>query len=472
MNLKRYSSAWVALALSLTSVSYADTLDLPAYLGQVRDSNQAFQANILTRNGTELRSQDASLITKPTLIAGVSFMHDSKTDPLYQTDEQTRNNYNLGISQLTTFGLQAKLSYNFDYSHYEYLPSTGYPPKTLNQGRPALELTQALWRNGFGTETRAQLEASEGYALATSYNASYQTRVILSQAESAYWGLSLARSSVRVTSEVLDRAQKLYEWNARRVRLRLADESDLLQAEALLKLRKLDYQQAKDNERLASRNFNQIRDVDSDLVKEDVTSLGPQLSIPQSKPERAGLREDVRAAQEQSRAVVASAKVANEKTKPTLEAFASLSLNGSDQTFAPTLSSSFRTDQPTAAGGIRLVMPLDFGLMNDAHRGYALEEQGAERAYQRRFFEQESEWADLNQRLSEAKTRYDLYQSVEAAQKEKLRVERERLSRGKTTTFNVIQFEQDAAQAELGTLRSQTEILQILAQLKTFGGPL
>jgi outer membrane protein TolC len=475
MNLHQRFKGFTIFSLVLVAVSSplekVWALDLQTYLSQVRESNQGLRANLLTRDGTELRAKDASLATSPTLFANVTLLHDSKNDPLFRTDEQTRNNYNIGISQQTTFGLLARASYDFDYSHYDFLPGSGSPPVSLNQGRPVFELSQSLWRNSFGAETRALLEASEAQALATSLSASYQTRVILAQAESAYWQLSLARSAVKVTAEVLDRAQKLYDWNARRVKLRLADESDLLQAEALLKLRKLDLQQAQDNERIASRTLNQLRDVDSDTVAEQVDSLGPQLPIP-SKPERTGLREDVRAAQEQSRAAVANAKLTNEKDKPTFEVFGSFSLNGSDQNFTPTLSNSFKTDQPTLSGGVRLVMPLNFGLMSDAHRGYALEEQGAERAYQRRFFEQENDWHDLNQRLVEASNRYELYQSLEAAQKQKLRVERERLNRGKTTTFNVIQFEQDAAQAELGTLRAQTEILQVLAQLKTFGGPL
>jgi outer membrane protein TolC len=447
-------------------------LNLQTYLNQVVESNQAIQADLKTRDGTSLRSRDARLAISPTLFANVSLLDDKKSDPLFRTAEQTRNNYSIGISQQTTFGLLARASYNIDYTHYEYLPASGTPAISFHQGRPILELSQSLWRNGFGTETRALLEASEAAALSTSFASSYQSRVVLAQAESAYWQLSYARSSVRVTSNVLERAQKLYDWNARRVRLRLADESDLLQAEALLKLRKLDFQQAKDNERIASRTFNQLREVDSDQVAEIVTELGPKVPIPTSPPTRAPMREDVKAAQEQSRAAVASAKVANEKDKPTVEVFGTLSLNGIDPNLSPALSNSFKTDQPTVLGGVRVSMPLNFGLMSDAHRGYALEQQGAERAYQRRFFEQESEWTDLNQRLTEAKNRYTLYQNVEAAQREKLRVERERLSRGKTTTFNVIQFEQDAAQSELGTLRAQTEILQILAQLKTFGGPL
>ena len=447
-------------------------MGLADYLGQVRKSHAGLQGSVLVRDGAKLASGDANLLVEPNLFANVTFLRDNKEDPIFQTTDQVRNSYSLGVSELTTFGLQTKLSYNFDYSHYEFAPGAPEQPITLNQGRPSLEVTQSLWRNGFGTETRAQVEYSESSALATSFNQSYQARVILSQAEGAYWALSLARSSVEVTARVLDRAQKLYDWNARRVKLRLADESDLIQADALLKLRALDYQQSQDDARNASRGFNQYRGVDTDVVTETVAGLGPHLSVNLEAPARAGLSENVRAAQQQQRAAIASATLSNEKAKPTLDLFANASLNGSDKTFAPSISNSFRTDQPTVSAGVRFVMPLDFGTVNDAHRGYAMVEQGAERDYQRKFFDQENSWHDLTTRLAEAKQRYDLALKVEAAELLKLKVERERLNRGKTTTFQVIQFEQDAAQSELSTLRAQNDILQLIAQLKTFGGPI
>lgn len=464
----KYFTLFIFIFLPLSSHS----LSLQEYLDQVVKNHEGLQGSLMARDGAALHSKDGELLVAPTAFANISLSHDQKVDPLFRTSETVRNEYSLGVSQQTTFGLLARLYYTYDYQYYNFLPDAFSPPIRVNQGRPTIELTQSLLKNGFGSLTRAQIEATEAGALASSFLQSYQTRGILAQAEAAYWTLSLARSSVRVAMSVLDRAKELYEWNFKRERLRLVDASDVVQSEALLKLRQLDYQQSIDNQRMACRSFNQLRGQDSDEVSENVEPLGRTLVMPTDLPARAQMREDVRAAQEQSVASQANSKLSYEKDRATLDVFVSYSTNGSDVGIGATVGDSFQTSQPTYTGGLRFAMPLDFGNLSNAKKGYNLEEEGAAKTYQRKYFDQENEWRELSQRLSEAKARLALSQTLEDIQKQKLKVERERLNHGKTTTFNVIQFEQDAAQAELGSLRAQADILQIIAQMKTFGGPI
>ena len=53
-------------------------------------------------------------------------------------------------------------------------------------------------------------------------------------------------------------------------------------------------------------------------------------------------------------------------------------------------------------------------------------------------------------------------------QKEKLEYERERLKKGRTTTYAILVFEQDYSMAQLNSIRIQAEIVSIVAQMKTF----
>lgn len=450
----------------------SQALSLDNYLWQVKAFHLGLQGALQARDGALLHSKDGELLVTPTLFANVSLSNDHKVDPLFGTNQTIRDEYSFGISQQTTFGLLARVYYTYDYQYFNFLPGSIAPPFRINQGRPTIELTQSFIKNSLGSLTQAQIEAAEASALATSYMESYQTREIFAQAESAYWNLSLARSSALVAKEVLDRAQELYNWNAKRERLRLVDKSDVVQTNALLKLRELDYQQALDNQRSASRAFNQFRGQDSEFVKDGVETLGRLKVIPSEPPTRAEMREDVRGAQQQSLASQANSRLGYEKDRPLLDVYVSYSANGSNVGVPSTIIHSFSPDQPTLTGGLRFSMPLDFSRVAVAKKGYAIEEEGAAKTYQRRVFEQENEWHELNQKLKDARARLSLSQTLEDVQKEKLTVERERLNHGKTTTFNVIQFEQDAAQAALGTLRAQAEILQIIAQMKTFGAPL
>ncbi|MDH4225644.1 MAG: TolC family protein, partial [Deltaproteobacteria bacterium] len=89
--------------------------------------------------------------------------------------------------------------------------------------------------------------------------------------------------------------------------------------------------------------------------------------------------------------------------------------------------------------------------------------------YRRKLFEAETDWRDLTQRFVEAMNRLKLAREIELSQKEKLEYERERLKRGRTTTSQVILFEQDNAVAQLTRLQAQLEALSVLATLKSFG---
>jgi outer membrane protein TolC len=342
----------------------------------------------------------------------------------------------------------------------------------FNQGRPQLQITQSLWRNWLGSETRATIDSQQAQALATSFSQSYQGRVILSQAEIAYWNLALYRSTVTITQSELDRAQQLYDVNSRKAHLGLADESDRLQAEAQLKLRKLQLESARDNERSAAQTFNEYRGVIAPTVAEQVQPLESDRIIQVEVPARAKMREDVRAAMEQSRASDANAQLGREKATPTFEVYGSVGPAAEELSPGSTVIHSFALDQLEREAGVRLSVPLNFGVMSESRNGFAKEQAGADLIYQRKVFEQENDWDDLNRKLSEYKTQLELSRSVELAQKEKLHVERDRLSRGRTTTFNVVQFEQDYLQAQLSVVQAQAQVLQIIAQMKTFGGPL
>ncbi len=73
----------------------------------------------------------------------------------------------------------------------------------------------------------------------------------------------------------------------------------------------------------------------------------------------------------------------------------------------------------------------------------------------------------MNQ-FTQAKNKLTLAYNLEEAQGEKLNFERDRHRRGRTTTFQVLQFEQDYATAQLGRLKQSFDLLQTHSQLKTF----
>jgi hypothetical protein len=243
---------WLAAMalLATTTVRAAAELSLDDYLAQVRGDNKGVKSAQLLQSGAADFSNEASLLLTPTLFGDFHYLDDRKptVNPSFQGDRTVWHSYQLGVSQLTSFGLEGKLSYNILQTEIFGLTPIVFNGVTFGvqqtrffEARPMLELTQSLWRNGFGAATRAEQALHEAQALSVQYNQGYAIKLQLAQAESTYWRLALAREMVAVTTESVARAVKIRDWAGRRERLQLGDKSDRLQASAALEIRKLGF---------------------------------------------------------------------------------------------------------------------------------------------------------------------------------------------------------------------------------------
>lgn len=443
-------------------------LALNDFLHQVHENHQGIQASSQSSEGAQLRSAESELLYSPLFFANGQISRDNRLNFFLQNNQSDLNTLTTGISKLTSFGTQAKLSYGYTYTYYSQFldPRRTFP--AFYQFQTQLEVNQSLWRNGFGAESRAQQKQIEAQALASHHMESYKTSLLMAEAEISYWRLALARQSVAVQTDALDRAKKIHEWNIQRAQRNLGDQGDVIQADALVKLRTLELQSSRDEERAASRAFNLARGRAEDLVSEKLEKIDQTSIIQMRPPVRTEKRADVLAAEQQERATQSAATLAVERTLPTFDLFGSYSLNGQKTELSEAFSGSFGFDQPIKAAGLRFSAPLDFGTTRATRSGWRKEAIAAELNFQRKWLEQESEWTDLERRLSEAKKRYYICQAIEEVQKNKLNHERDRLKRGRSTSFQVLQFEQDFSQSQLTRIRSQAEVLQILAKMKTF----
>ncbi|MGK5089308.1 TolC family protein [Bdellovibrionota bacterium FG-2] len=463
---------WFVAVLGVgTVMASPQLLSLDEYLLQVQRGNQSVRASVEIGAGAEMRSSEAALMFQPTLNAGAQWYDDAKPSATsaFTGDKMTIDSLSLGVSEMTSFGLSGKFSYSFNYTQLRNPNPMFVSQPQYYEMSPKLEVNFPLWRNFFGREMRAAQELQQAQALATSYVEKFKNKLAMAEAEGTYWRLALAREGVKVTRESVERATKIRDWNAGRVKIQLADKADLLQAQALLEARNFELQMALDELQAASRAFNTMRGAEASDVSEQVQTLDhvaiQSLSIPQ-KPE---VREDLKAAEQQERLLAANAQMNQEKNKPNLNLFGSLAMNGRDVGVGSSVSESFGTHHPTYAAGISLTMPFDVGTLSQVRDGYAREAEGARLAYSRKLFEQDRDWADLTAKLADAKKRFDLSISIEGAQKLKLDHEKDRLTRGRTVTFQVLMFEQDYASAQLNRIRAQADILRTVAMMKTYG---
>lgn len=458
-------------ALLIQDSAYAQSLTLQKFLQEVQSSNMGVKGSTLSRDGATKATGEGELLTSTNLFINAAHSSDERltAQPSFQGTRTQAKNYSLGLSKLTTFGLSGKLYFNINDIQIDNAPALPLPQ--YKTGAPTIELNQSLLRNGFGRETEATLDLVSAGTLANKFAEAYKVKAKLLEAELTYWRLSFARESVAIQKEILDRSKKVFDWTSKRFKMNLGDRSDMLQAQAALQGRTLELQMAQDEESAASRAFNISRQVDSETVNEKLEDLSSKELLSVQPIVRKTTREDVLAAEQAQKATEASAKISREKALPTLDIYGTYSYNSRESSYGDAVQKSLEGRYPASVIGVKFSTPLDFSTVSESREGRALEIEGAKLNYQRKIYEEDREWKDLNLKLSESQQRLKLATDLRALQKQKLEYERDRLMRGRTTTFQVLLFEQDYAQAQINQLKSQMDVMRTVAQLKLFGGP-
>lgn len=325
-----------------------------------------------------------------------------------------------------------------------------------------------LARNFKGKETRASAALINANACLKHYTERYKINQLIAEAESAYWRLAIARQIITKRHDALMRAEKIQEWVKKRQVSRLAENEDYLQARAGVEISQLDLQGAMNDERVAALQFNTLRGACQIEVPEKLTSYHDDMfnCLPPSAP---CLREDVLAAEQEKKGAIANAIIGIEKNKPDLELYASYALNGNNPSTNQAVSQSFSFNYPTTAFGVRLSMPLDLWQLKKNREGYRKEIMGAKYQFQQKLYESNRLYQEIFIKIQNAKMRLTIAKQLEHIQLMKLQNEKIRFTNGKTTTYQVLLFEQEYANAQASALIIEAELFSLLAELKTFG---
>ncbi|HYX36651.1 MAG TPA: TolC family protein [Oligoflexus sp.] len=473
------------LSLDLGSVGEARTLTLEEYLNQVRSSNQSMKSANATIEATRQREYSSDLNTTPQVFGQVARSVDEKppSSPL-SGDKMEALSYSLGVQKAWSFGLQSQLTYNLSKIDIE---RENFPPflapgvvnplvglnddstKHWSEGRAQLDLVQPLWKNWMGREYDLTRETTQAKLSAQRQGEQYKVKALLAQAEFIYWQLALATDAVRTQESALVRFQKIRDWVKNRVNMSLADRADLLQAEAGLKARRFELELTVRDRVSLQRTFNSLRSQQGDRLEADVMPISSRMLSDMTMAAGAIKRLDIEVARSLEKVAASEVEQWREKFKPEVSVFGSYATNSRDESFGTAATDAFKADKPSMVIGVKFSTPLDRDLINRERSGLVKASEAARLDREQKEFNARQEWEDLVRQLSDAKTRLHLATEIESAQKQKLEYEKNRLERGRTTTYQILLFEQDYSSAQLGTIKAKADILGIIAKLKSFG---
>jgi outer membrane protein TolC len=466
------------LMLLYVTGAFAQTgpvLTLEDYLNQVKSQNPQARSLMQTIESTKLRHDEPEQDLLTEFYANYRLLDNKQQqlEPVFMGSETKGDQYRLGLRKTTDFGLHGDLYFNTQHtqilgiSNIAGIPAGFTPPTDYNQSAAVLEVTQSLWRNSFGEATRAEIEAKQAGLRGEEMQARYGLKIVLLNAQNAYWTLVSMQEIVKLQQENVERARKTRDRMSRGAKLRLFDDTDAMQAEAAFESRELELQTSLDQLASAARSFNTLRGEDSDEV--------PALSdLPTKEFALTGLekgrmsREDYDLLRAQAEVEAATAKGAVAQIHPKLDLVGMISTTGLAST-AGRAEDLLTTDKyPSWYVGAEFSIPIDIRMIFDVKHGYQAKERAARLAKSDADFNEQRAWKDIVKQHHEALGRYQRAVSLEKIQNELVKRERRRLANGRATTFEALNMEQNLALAQIQRVRSQLDFMQINNSAKTF----
>lgn len=451
------------------------SMTLEAYLSEVKEKNAGLVGTKKSAEGKALRVNEYGALFKPSFFFNGQYIDDERPTnaPGFQGTQTIRKIYQGGFTELFPTGTKTTLSYNMYYTEINGSSPLFLPKNKFYDLSPQLEISQSLWRNFFGVEDRSNVEIQKSQIETAKLAEQFKYKELLMRAENAYWRYLFAQVSLKVQKESLERAHKLRDWNSRRVQQGLTDETDLLQAESNLSAREIDLQNTETDLESAKLMFNSFVQDDTGAKSAEITEAHLDNAIKildKQLPKEIPVREDVIIALQTQKITRAQAQMGLEKNKPTFELYGTYALNGRAGTYSPAADQAWTQDHPYKLIGVRFNTPLDIFSSMNHRKAYNEEKAAADLNFERKKYEVQKEWEDLSKRFDDYKKRLRLSLKMEDIQKRKLHSEKDRYSKGRTTTFQVLQFEQDYANAQLLKLRNEQELITVYNQLKMFAG--
>lgn len=459
--------------LVIAPTQAAKALTLEQYMTEVREKNGGIVGLKSSSEAKKLRRDEGGMFFRPSFFLTGEYYDDQRPTnaPVFQGTQTLRHTIRGGLAQNFRTGTKATLSYNVYKTQINGVSGALIPNKKFFDTAPQIEISQSLWRNFLGSEFAATEQIQNAQVEAQRFNEAFNHKQLILNAENAYWRLYVAQTALKVQEESLARAKKLRDWNQGRFSNNLIDESDFVQAEANLQSREIELQDIQIEIQTALKEFNSIRENDGEVVNlEGTKGKDSSYILDAALPPKMRLREDVRVILANKKLAAASAELGTQRNRPNLELYGTYSMNGRDAQYNDSAEQAYTATKPFTIIGVRFSTPLDLGSMSDYKKSYAQEAVASDMIYKRKVYEVDREWEILQERFANFKQRLKLTQKMVQVQQRKFESERRRFSQGRTTTFQVVQFEQDLANSQLLKLRYERELIFVYNQLKLFSG--
>ena len=438
------------------------SVSLDEYLGQVTGQNSRFTSSQNYMTSADLQKAEGKILTSINAFSLLQLENDRKQPQFadFEGVSREKRNFQFGLEQNSSYGIIHRLYTNYAYINQK--EANLIPNPRVANSAIIYEFTVPLLRNFMGKSIRLQQEIITRRSTGASLTESYNLRRIINEAKQSYWRLKTAQEIVKSQEEIISQGEEFLAWTKRRVRDRLSEESDLRQAQAILDLRKFDLQKEKLELFRAEQAFNAVRELDVGTPIGRLEEFPDDGLLPVLPTEESALkRPDLLALETQMTAETLESQRAAEMSKMELNLIGSAATNGLSYNSEPDYSKTFSGKYPTYVIGMRLTVPLDRGSVDDIQKSANIKKKGLIAALNRNRYESLAGLSQLRLDYEQLTQQLKVVRNLVSAQENKLKTERERHKYGRSSTFQLLTFEQDYQQAKQDMIRTKGLLWQL-----------
>jgi outer membrane protein TolC len=471
----RFLSAFLFFHLGAV---YADNLSLDSFIQIVKEKNQSYLASKESLEHLEKKLEMNDLELSPFLMADMG-MQDDRTVKMLPSFMGTRTKTDLaaslGFAKKFSTGTSVQLKQEYrDYTVFGMAALPDNPPH--REPILSLALSQDLWKNilGRGTFLRRAREKLQNAGEIKAEE--YKMKNLLSEAETQYWNWLFKTEEVKTRKLSLDRAKRIRSWFGKRKESGLSNSTDVLQSEALVLSREISLKNSESELKAIEAEIKNTLGQDSDLENKPVDDFEKPRprdflqAQEQNNPEK--IREYYRPDYALSLIEAKARRMAEEEIADNLAASLTLEAKLSSQSMNADAGASFSQmasfDYPTWGVGLRWSLNLDRSALSRIREQARAESVAAEMRARQMGLSSQTAATEIIRAHRELVERVEQVSRLKGIQQNKLKSEEDRFRNGRSTTFQVVQFEQDAADAELLYLQLAIEARKLESKTQIF----
>lgn len=453
----------VLFTLLFSQIAMGVSLD--DYINQVTKKNSRVSSTQEFLTSADLQKSESKILTSIRAFSLAQFENDHRQPQFaaFEGVSKERRIFQLGLEQNSDWGITHKLYTNYNYLDQKkasFIPN----PKVANSA-VVYEFSVPLLKNFSGKIIKMQQAAIVARNEGTTQRETFEQRKIIAESRATYWRLKTAREIVKLQSEMIDQGEKFLSWTQRRVKDKLGEDSDLRQAQAILELRKFDLQKETRELRRAEQAFNSMKEANLSEAIPELDEFPADHILPVLPTEKEALsRPDLLALEAQLAAEVLETQQASENSKMELNLIGSASTNGLSYSTEPDYTKTFSGKYPAYMVGLRLSVPLDRSSVDDVQRAAVMKQSGLSSAVRRNRYESMVGLSQLRLDYEQLSAQLRVVRKLVEAQDSKIKTERERSKYGRSSTFQILTFEQDYQQARQDLIRTQGQLWQLTGQ--------